>query len=765
MTDMDTDGFPVGVDFRRILDTISSRIYDNPFAFLRENVQNAIDAIRIQALRDNRPVESPEYRVDVTVEGNTCRIVDTGNGMTKKELQVNFWTMGASGKTSEEARIAGCIGTFGIGGFANFGICSALKVISRSAKCSTAHSTSLSRAEFNSVAGQLPRVKYEVSDELKEHGTMILGSAEQAFDASALKAYLSEYVEHVRESVYFNGVRISRKDMKKAGDNYRQVTGRMSSSAGGLTVGFQLFADEGHGLAAQLYSLAQNGVEHSCGGFVRLVGGSLDVFKRGFKLCAVSVGSRIGVSGSIDSDLPRPTAGRDTLDVESISLLTQVFRIIEGVARSQVLTSEELLSAHTRLLPDILAAGELDKLALLRVSALDGESYLLQELKDAAALKRRIYFSLSSRRTPAAEVMQARGDIIVAISSDGNRRRAETQFLTQFCAASEFDSLIERLEPYSDLDTFEHMVLAELELAIRKLFSPEPFRFLAGRLTMDVPIYWSGKKEGGQVLVYVDTRHGEFTKLRPLGYSPLLWSMMEAFCREYLGDTLKRSSTKFFGTGAIDLDKYAKAHAELWELVSTEIETSLLQSPSMQRSGGAGGRVEIVRMQDVTQVQVSATGGAAESSAGTEMDAPGKLLHVIDETGKTGTAGFYIRIPASASAAFGEIIRSFSSIAVLWFANSITWSATDQTTTAFLFNVRLDRIIGLVGEQSHGSLDISVGRLQQYKGQIYMFIPPLLEKYVVPTPDEPIRVGVTHELVDLERPRAWVAKEQAAKTN
>jgi molecular chaperone HtpG len=763
MTNADTDGFAVGVDFRRILDTIASRIYDNPFAFLRENVQNAIDAIRIQAQRDNQSVESAEYRIDVSVTANECRIIDSGNGMTKQELQINFWTMGASGKTTAEAQRAGCIGTFGIGGFANFGICSALVVISRSSSCATAHKTSLSRSDFNTSVGQLPLVKYEVSDKLKKHGTIVIGTADSAFNATALRKYLVEFVEHVREAVYFNNVLISRKDIAKPGDNYRALTQSVSHSAGGMSVTFQLFADDGNNLAVQLQGLVFNRVVYSCRGFVRLVNGSLDVFKNGFKLCAVSVGSRIGVSGVIDSDLPKPTAGRDTLDVQSTSALTALFRIVETCARSIVVTDEELLAAHIRLLPDILSSGQFEKLELLRISALDGETYLLGELKVTAKSKQRIYYSYANRRTPASEVMQARGDIVVYVSGDGVRRRAEIEFLQRFCSGIEFDSLIERLEPYSNLDNFERTVLAELDLAIRKLFNPEPFRFLAGRLTLDVPIFWSGKKENGQVLVYVDTRHGEFAKLRPLGYSPLLWSMMEAFCREYLGDTLKRQSTKFFGTGAIDLDTYAKSHAELWELVSTEIETSLLAAPANWGSGGrSGGRVEIVRAHDVTQVQISNAGGTPETIGDDVATAPGKLLHIVDDTELTGLDGYYIRIPASASVAFGEIIRGFPAIGVLWFANRITWSATDQISTAFLFSVRLDRMMGMAGEPSHGSFDIPAVRLQDYKGQIYMFIPPALEEYLVPQDDKAIRVEVTHELVDLERPRAWIAKETGA---
>ena len=115
--------FSVRIHFEKILETISTRIYDSQYAFLRENVQNAIDAIRIQATRDGMQTDAPKYRIDVRVKKNQCEIQDNGIGMTKEELSNNFWTMGASGKTTAEARAAGCIGFFGIGGFANFGVC------------------------------------------------------------------------------------------------------------------------------------------------------------------------------------------------------------------------------------------------------------------------------------------------------------------------------------------------------------------------------------------------------------------------------------------------------------------------------------------------------------------------------------------------------------------------------------------------------------------------------------------------------------------
>jgi molecular chaperone HtpG len=123
--------FKVGIDFESVLRAISKQIYETPLAFIRENVQNAVDAVRIQALRENADPGDRKYGVDITVDGKRVIVRDNGIGMTGADLQNYFWTIGASGKRNSEAIAAGCVGMFGIGGFANFGVCDALEVISQ----------------------------------------------------------------------------------------------------------------------------------------------------------------------------------------------------------------------------------------------------------------------------------------------------------------------------------------------------------------------------------------------------------------------------------------------------------------------------------------------------------------------------------------------------------------------------------------------------------------------------------------------------------
>ncbi len=765
MTDGQDGGFPVRVDFERILETIAARIYDSQFAFLRENVQNAIDAVRIQAQRDGRSPGDPAYEIRIEVTGNECQISDNGVGMTREELEANFWTMGASGKNTPEARAAGCIGTFGIGGFANFGVCETLMVTSRSQGCLTAHETSLSRAAFGAAQYSLPKVSYAESTLLRSHGTVVRGIGKAQFDAAGLKNYLRQFVRHVREKVLFDGANLSQ-------DVFEVASGKTplgeQETRGGLT--FQLFVETDSSISAELMHATIGGRAVECRGFVRLVGGSVDVHKRGFRICSVSVPSRIGVAGWLDCDSVRPTAGRDTLDSESMSMLTHLFHAVEAAAREHILADSELLASHVRLIPDFVQQGLVERLGPLLVDLVGGSTMTLADIRAARTADRRVFFTTSGNQTPATEVLGARGHMIVRLSGNRQRRTAEVDYLRRFCEAQELDGLIDCLEVYQDLQGFERSVVSELEFSIRRLFSPPEFKLIAGKLTLDAPIFWTNKKDGAATVVYVDPRHGEFQKLRPLGYSALFWSMIEAFCREYLGDTLKRQSVKLFGSGAIDLETFSKANSELWELVLDDIEVSRIGLPSAHAARPGGGRVEVVRREDIAHVTISSGGGVNTEPATTNPASDGgarrapKLLHIIDETGNTGLAGYYLRIPETATSAFGDIIRRFPQFAVVWFANRVTWQGCDPAgATAFLFDITLDRFIAADGDgpAAHGALELSAAQLQTYEDHIYFFVPSSLQDRVIPQDaQDVVKIQVRHELVDLNRARAWTSKER-----
>lgn len=201
--------FPVGIHFPNMLRTISKQIYETPMAFIRENAQNAVDAIRIQANRERRVLKDPVYLVDVKVDESRIVIRDNGNGMTRDDLQKYFWTIGASGKQTDEAKRAGCVGMFGIGGFANFGVCNNLEVISQAESDSAGTHTALSSEDMEKAGATIPDVKQAESSEAAPRGTIVIGQLKQTPNVEELKRYLTDFVSHVEVAVFFNEQLIS----------------------------------------------------------------------------------------------------------------------------------------------------------------------------------------------------------------------------------------------------------------------------------------------------------------------------------------------------------------------------------------------------------------------------------------------------------------------------------------------------------------------------------------------------------------------------
>lgn len=778
MTNGNDKFFPVKVNFERILQTIAARIYDTEYAFLRENVQNAIDAIRIQALRDQQSPDNPNYRVDIVIESNTCSISDNGIGMNEQELEQNFWTMGASGKNNPEARKAGCIGIFGIGGFANFGICETLEVISKTTSCASANRTSLSKDSFADNQGGLPTVSCVDSDEIKERGTIVRGHREAGFNKQQLINYIKEYVQYVREPVFIDNELISKKTIKKPREgNQRTVLELKKYDKSDFSIELEVSADDSNSLVVYISDIIFNGESNPCDAVLKLHSGAIDIYKKGFRICPVNISSTIGASGYFDSNVFQPTAGRDSLNDISLSRLTKIIRAIEEIVSPVILSDSNLLANHIRMLPIFVDQGKLEQLCLLKISTIDGRNHTLGELKKLSQEGKRIFYTHSGAKTAASEVLTARGHVIVKISTAHQRRQAEETYLTRICNGERFDNLLECLEIYDELDRFERTIVSELDYVIRKLFSPSSYKFVTGKLSLDAPIYWSNKKESGKTIVLLDTRHGEFQKLKPLGYSTLLTSMIEAFCREYLSDTLKRQSTKFFGTGAVNFDSYSKSHIELWELLASDIETSTINSPNTSAKAGyrgGGARMSVMRSSDIAQVTITQDEGVKEEgnregeSASTVTKSSPKILRIIDESKSTGLDGYYIKLPQTATNAFGDLVKTFPSFVVVWFANRITWQMSDLKSSAFLFDIILDKIITTASDckLAHGSEELSTLKIHSYSNSLYLFVPLTIVDFIIPKDNEnPIKIEIRHELVDIEGARSWVAREKKQNNN
>ena len=134
-------------------------------------------------------------------------------------------------------------------------------------------------------------------------------------------------------------------------------------------------------------------------GWVRFENGSIDALKRGFKLCSTVVATQIGVSGAIDCDCLAPTAGRDSLDAESQSLLAQIFAALERAAVVSILQSTELIGHHTRIFRYVRSNGLVPQLGNVEVTLANGSELLLSDVRTRYAGGIRVFHATT--RKPA----------------------------------------------------------------------------------------------------------------------------------------------------------------------------------------------------------------------------------------------------------------------------------------------------------------------------------------------------------------------------
>ena len=496
--------FPVGIDFRSVLEAISKQIYETPHAFIRENVQNAVDAVRIQSLRDGNALPNENYHIDITIDGNVLTVRDNGIGMSEADLQDYFWTVGASGKRGKEAIDAGCIGMFGIGGFANFGVCRALEVTSQIIDGETGTMTRLSVDDIKSAGSRIPSVTVKESQDAGPRGTIVTGYMNNEPNTEDLKTYLSSFVRYVPISIRFNNELISQKLFTDVDDKENLTPigdEKIVWSHGTVGIAGRLFEDRGNTLVVLIEELIMNNQSINLKGQLRLENGYIDVFKRGFKLCATQIASTIGVSGRLDCDLFVPTAGRDSLEANTMSLLSQIAELLEINAIDTILESNDRISQHTRIFRRIIRLGLIDKLDNVIVSLSDGGQVSLKDIRQRAKDDKSVFFG-TRHKQDLNQAMQARGHIVVMLSGDRYRREAEKKYLEKFCGARPFDGIIDCAEVYADLTRFELAFLSGLETNVFRSYEIEDIHMIAGRLTEDIPVFVK-ERSGNKPIDYI----------------------------------------------------------------------------------------------------------------------------------------------------------------------------------------------------------------------------------------------------------------------
>ncbi|MBA4018790.1 MAG: HSP90 family protein [Pirellula sp.] len=119
------------VNLRGIVDLLAKHLYSRPELFLRELLQNSVDAITARKRLDDRYEGSIRLEIAPADDGlPTLTIVDDGIGMDEAELHRFLATIGESSKRDGGA----FLGQFGIGMLAGFMVSDEIIAVSKSAR-------------------------------------------------------------------------------------------------------------------------------------------------------------------------------------------------------------------------------------------------------------------------------------------------------------------------------------------------------------------------------------------------------------------------------------------------------------------------------------------------------------------------------------------------------------------------------------------------------------------------------------------------------
>ncbi|TCS81028.1 molecular chaperone HtpG [Tepidibacillus fermentans] len=211
---------------KRLLEMMINSIYTHREIFLRElisNASDAIDKIYYKALTDDSlSFDQNNYYIKVIAdkENRTLKILDTGIGMTKEELENNLGTIAKSGslafKTENELKDGHeIIGQFGVGFYSAFMVADKVTVISKALGSDEAYKWESTGSDgFTIEPYKKESVGTEIILKIKENTED--ENYDEYLDEYRLKAIIKKYSDFIRYPIKMD---VTRRKPKEGSEN------------------------------------------------------------------------------------------------------------------------------------------------------------------------------------------------------------------------------------------------------------------------------------------------------------------------------------------------------------------------------------------------------------------------------------------------------------------------------------------------------------------------------------------------------------------
>ena len=490
---------------KSMLNMLCQSLYDTLLVVLRENLQNAYDAVLMRRHEDASYV-NPSISIDVK-DGHIV-VKDNGIGMSAEEVETNFWTAGKSGKNNDMAKAAGVVGTFGIGAFANFGVCTHLslstKKIYSNIRClCNADREDLDNIEMNSI-----------NDSDTEYGTIIDATMDPDRQISAQDAldYITQYVQYLKIPVFFNGKLISQNDYKEGCDGLDFF--HIQKEYAGLLFSFDyaiaVYSKSPIQTKAFIKNIHIGNMDYEGDLMLDTQKDRLFGLRNGFGLSPILLGSNYSFGGIVNMNMLKPTAGREAINQSCLGILQRLMNVWEDIF-SRYISEQEYADKYRNFLHyldenkcvelarniNIQKANEENEYIKLGDLAQDVEHARFYKGSDTSILRK---FSDSDY-------------IIGIVSRDYPRRNVQLRYLLN-AGIKEIDDYVEVLKIYN-LKGYENVAWYSVKVKIQQKLKEEYLitnnRVEFADISHNLPYYVESKE--GEVVVYIRKDDSEITNI------------------------------------------------------------------------------------------------------------------------------------------------------------------------------------------------------------------------------------------------------------
>lgn len=505
--------------------------------------------------------------IKVQIDKEKVIILDNGIGMSEKVLKENYWKAGSSGKQTELAKKSGVIGTFGIGGMANFGVCSRLRIETESIETKE---RTISEVERKSLSLSKDCISIEKSTPTGEYGTIVTVTLDPRVTLNLEHAlnYLSQFVQYLPNKVEINGVTISQKSME---EGYREDSPKLERK----WVGFEhdrvkadvlIKCDYNARVSAVVSNVSILGEAIQGTAYLRQDSGHLWGFRSSFGLAPIPTSSFYSLGGILNLSIILPTAGREALSRESIDLATKLIKLVEECA-TLALSESEMSNRSNPFMSYLLSTDKISLAGKLQPRVEPDQEMTLDALKEYSQNRTVNYYDGADETLTKS--LATPDKLLIVLSRSSPRRQVEAQFIQQFCKVEKIvdKPQILKMHPENEYEMGELSFVLLTKNILEDDYALQNADIKFADLTHDLPLLVSSPVQGA-VAVTIQRRHPSIQPILECHRESrdVFLGFVKDYVRVYIYPKIRSwvpSSTK---EGADALQKILKKKRELYKI-------------------------------------------------------------------------------------------------------------------------------------------------------------------------------------------------------